>query len=587
MSEQPPFTTQLGRELRGIGRDIRESWRRMRINMRNSARRHQTIDYIVMPISGSLPERAEPPRSFIQRQLPLPPPALSMQTINGRFHQIADATNVKGVVLILKGISAGLATRQSLRRSIERLKEAGKEVIVYTTLMDNSHYFIATAADRVIAPPTSEFGVLGVRLETMFLKDALAKLGITFDNVQISPYKTAYNMFDKQQITPEQQDQLEWLLDETYAFLTAAIVNGRNLDLDTVNALIDRAPIYAADALESGLIDAIAYEDELATLLADEKAEQTDDNQPKATLMSWPEAQPLLTRKHRKIGRKHINVVSLEGVITFGESSSSPIDIPFIGGASAGEATITKLLRQAEQDEDMAALIFHVDSGGGVALASDIIGRQIERISQKVPVVVYMGNAAASGGYYVSALAQHIIAQPGTITGSIGVVIGRPSTKGLYEKLSINRVSFQKGEHANLYSDEAPLTAEERQVFWDGIVHFYNQFKALVARGRKLPIEDLDPICEGRVWTGRQAKERLLVDSHGDFVDAIHKAAELANLPLDADHTVPIYNLYPDQDSYQLPKPFEAAEDLYNLFTTERLQQLKQPLVLMPFELKL
>ncbi|MCB0033172.1 MAG: signal peptide peptidase SppA [Anaerolineales bacterium] len=594
MSEQVGFLTQLGREIKDMGKEVGQAWRRMRIGLHNASRQYQHIDYIVMPLSGTFPERSGPPRSFLQRQLPLPPEPLSMQMLNGRFQQIADATNVKGVVLILKNITAGFATLQNLRRSVERLRSAGKEVIVFADSLDNGRYLIATAADRIIVPPSAEFGVYGLRIEALFLKEALAKIGVDFDNIQISPYKTASNMFDKADITPEQREQLNWLLDETFDLLTAAIADGPGLSQNEVKELIDRAPIFPEEAKLEKLIDDIAYEDELAYLLAppideDEEPAANNGTRPQANLVNWAEGQQLLTRKYRQLTSKYIGVVSLEGLIMMGQSTTPPIDlpIPFIGGSTAGETTLTQILREAEQDEQMAALIFHVDSGGGSALASDLIGRQVERLSRKKPVLVYMGNTAASGGYYVSAMAQHIMSQSGTLTGSIGVVLGRPNTKELYEKVGINRVGLMRGKRANLFTDEAPLTEEERQVFWEGIVHVYNQFKEIVAKGRNIPFDELDEICEGRVWTGRQAAEHQLVDSHGDFVDAIYKTAALANLTINDHWAVPVVNLFGSAEDYQLPQPYEAAEELLNLFTAARLKHLQEPLALMPFEVKL
>ncbi len=307
-------------------------------------------------------------------------------------------------------------------------------------------------------------------------------------------------------------------------------------------------------------------------------------------IKSWPQAYRLLQEKPRRSTRRFVGVVSMEGMMTMGPSRRSPIDlpIPFVGGNTAGEQTIVDLLRHAERLDEMAALVFYVDSGGGIALAADFIGREIDRIGRKIPIVVYMGNVAASGGYYVSAPAQHIMCQPGTTTGSIGVITLRPSTRDLYRKLQINRVTLQRGEHADLYSDAAPMTDEERKIYMDGVVYSYNQFKQIVADGRELPFEDLDPICEGRVWTGRQALERKLVDSHGDFVDVIKKAAELGGLPVDDEHAIPVSNLFTRKDGYMLPRPYEEMQEFGRLLSGERLGELSgRPLWMLPYTFKM
>ncbi len=621
--KQPDFFSELKQELRQVWADLGTMWSGAGVSLRNGLRqlRQAELDYVVLPIGGPLPERAEPPRGFIERQLPLPAPPLSLEVVNGRLRTIADANNVKGVVFIFQGFSAGLGTLQNVRRAITRLREAGKEVIVYTPYLDLPHYYVASAADKIVAPPGVTFEVLGVRLETVFLKDALARLGVQMDVVQISPYKTAFNTFGKSEITPEEEEQLTWLLDDRYDLLTADMADGRSLSQADMQALIDRAPLFAEEALAAGLIDAIAYDDELAYWLAGERElelelereeegegtavsdppSEEEKERPKARLATWSEARGQLMEKARRRRKQFIGVVSLEGSIVMGPSRQPPIDlpIPFLGGAAAGEATLLRLLRQAEEMDNMAALIFHVDSGGGSALASDLIGRQIARIRRKKPVLVYMGNVAASGGYYVSAPAQHIMCQSGTLTGSIGVISGRVSTKGLYEKLNVNQVSLQRGRHAGLYQEMAPLTEEEREIFWAGIVNSYEQFKQVVANGRHLPMDELDAICEGRVWTGRQAQAHQLVDSFGDFVDAVHKAAELAGWQVDDKTALPVANLYPKDGRYRLPRPFETEPDETPPSTDDALLELGRmllgeplpvldgrPLYLMPFGLK-
>lgn len=588
----PSFMQELGRELGELWQSIREGWSALWVGIGNSLRsmRGEPIDYVTMSLSGSLPQRDEPPRRFIERQLPLPPPPLSLETLDRRLRLIAAAENVHGVIFVLRGLSAGLATLQSLRRAIARLREAGKEVIVYTPYLDLPHYFVAAAADRIIAPPPAQFDVLGVRSEITFFKDALARLGIQADVVQISPYKSAFNPFAQDDLTAEHREQLTWLLDDVYDQLVTDMANGRFFTPDDLRDLIDNAPYTAADALAHGLIDHLAYEDELAALLAPQAEEEAEAAEPEApataNLQTWADAKRLLLRKPRRTTRQFIGVVSLEGTIATGESQNPPGDLPlpFIGGGVIGEQTVLRLLRRAEQESRMAALILHVDSGGGSALASDLIAREVQRIGQKMPVLVYMGDTAASGGYLISAPAQHIMCQPMTMTGSIGVITMRLATQGLFEKLSLNQAGVQRGRRADLYSQSAPMSVEERELFWQMVVHTYQQFKQVVADGRSLPLEELDPICEGRVWTGRQAQQHKLVDSFGDFQDAIQQTAALAELDL-ADGREPwVLNLHSQRDGDELPQPFAAAQELALLLTGQRLKQwVNQPLLLLPF----
>ncbi len=588
------FFDDLSQELKQVQQTLADEWQALTIAIRNQARqaRDAHVDYILMPIGGPLPERAQPPRGFIERQLPLPPPPLSMQTVNYWLQEIADADNVKGVVFIFRGFDCGLATLQNVRRAIHRLKEAGKETVVFTPYLDLRHYYTAVAADKIIIPPTAEFAALGLRSEVIFLKDALNRLGVQTEAIQISPYKTGPNMFSQSGLTPEHREQINWLLDDWYDLITAEIGDGRGQTQAKIQALIDQAPLFAQQALEAELVDHLAYEDELAELLGKPKPEEgqkTESKREKAKVMVWHKARPLLLEKPRRRTHKFIGVISLEGLIMMGPSRQAPIDIPLPIGdeQTAGEQTLVALLRRAERMKEMAALIFHVDSGGGSGLASDLISREVRRIAQKKPVLIYMGNSAASGGYFVSAPAQHIMSQTATITGSIGVWMLHVATDGLFRLLKVHRTSIKRGEHAGLFSDESPLTEAERQIFQNSIVDHYQKFKQVVADGRHLPIDELDPICEGRVWNGRQALAHQLVDSHGDFVDAVQKAAELAELPTDHRHEIPVVNLYSRHNPYLAAKPFPIKE-LARWLTGEQVKALSgRPLYLMPFTIKL
>jgi protease-4 len=503
---------------------------------------------------------------------------------------------------------------QNFRAAVARLRAAGKEAIVYTPYLDLSHYYTATAADRIIVPPGARFEVLGLYSEITFLKDALARIGVEAEVVQISPYKTAFDRFSRSDFSPEAREQLDWLLDDQFDMLTAGMAEGRGLAQSDVRRLIDQAPFSAEEARASGLIDAIAYDDELPRWLGDhisptrkpneaetishEPAGVAESNTEKpaghkraAKLKTWREARNLMMEKPHRRARRYVGVISLEGLISMGASRQPPIDlpIPFIGGAVAGEQTLVGLLRRAEKLDDMAALIFHVDSGGGSALASDVIGRQIELLAAKKPVVVYMGNVAASGGYYVAALANHIMNQPATLTGSIGVITAKINAIGLYERLSINHVSLERGEHAGLYRDSAPLSEEERELFRRAIGDIYEDFKKVVAQGRHMTTERVNEIGGGRVWTGRQALGHGLVDSHGDFQDAIKKAAELAALPHDDLAAITVVNLFARDSGYVLPasRSTQFVEAAARVLSGRPILELSgRPLMLLPYDLR-
>ena len=596
------FTGELARELRQVWRAISFGVSSTSVTFRNLMRRLRRLeaDFVVIPLNGSLPERAGPPQGFLQRRLPFAARPLTMEHLNNQLRAVADAENVTGVVFLFQGLTAGLATLQNYRRAVQRLREAGKRTVVFTPYLDMTHYFAASAADQIIVPPVSRFEVTGMRSESIFLKDALGRLGIEADVIQISPFKTAYNELGESNITPEQEQQINWLLDDAFDQVTAAIAEGRNLSPAKVRTLIDQAPMPAESALAAGLIDHIAYEDTLPWLLAGKKQppstahhEAGDQNEAgkdrrKARLVTWSEAQSILTERRRRPDRKYIGVVSLVGGITMGANRSSPLPIPFFAGRTSGESTLSNLLRRVEKDPRLAALIVHIDSGGGSALASDLIWRQVNRIAERLPVIAYMGNVAASGGYYVAAGAQHIMSQPLTLTGSIGVVTLHITTQGLFEQLNVKRVALKRGERANITSDMAPLSEEERQVLWAEVTATYERFKDIVTSSRQISPGQIDEIGEGRVWTGRQAMDRDLVDGHGDFQDAIAKAAELAGLPIDDHHDVIAQNIHPGRAEHVLPSAIEEPAALLKALTAEQFaQHLDKPLLIMPVEITL
>ncbi len=564
---------------------VRNGFSRSFISARNRIRRWRKIeiDYVLLPISGSLPQRLQPLRSRFQRFLPWQArPSLTFQQLNYQLERIAEADNTKGALLILRGLNGGLATLQNLRRSIERLQQAGKRVAVYTATLDLPHYFVASAANQIIIPPSAQFDLLGLFSSRLFLRDSLALAGIELEIVNVSPYKSSFDQLGQSQMSPELRQMVEWLLDEQYEQIIAGISAGRSLDPDQVKALIDNAPYTAEEMAENRLIDHIAYDDQLGELLGSEENP--------AKIVRWSKARRRLLEQFRPATEKLIGVIGLHGTIMMGSSRSAPdeLPIPIVGGATAGHDSLARQFKIAQEIDQLAGLIFLVDSGGGSALASDLIMRHAQRLGEKLPILAYMGDIAASGGYYVSAPADHIMAQDGTVTGSIGVITARPNTIGLLDKLKARQESLQRGKRANLYVGNAPLTDEERQIFREGINKSYQRFKQIVSEGRDLPIEQLDPICNGRVWMGSQAMRHELVDSTGDFVDAVAKIAEMAEMPAGS-HRIATVDIFAKTRGYTLPPQSETGASLVQLLTGERIRQLfnGKPLALMPFDFKL
>ncbi len=577
-------------------RSLGQSFSRGRIRFYNFRKRNKKIGYVRIPLSGPFPEREGPPKSFVQNFIPNPleqgPPPVSMQLHNARINRMVDAKNLKGVIFALDGLGVSFPRLQSLRKGIERLKAADKEVIVTLKSMSIGQLYLASAADKIIMPPTGSVDVVGLYSQTMFFKDALAEVGVEFANFQISPYKSAVDSLSKSEASPEFQEQVNWLLDENYDLLTAGIAEGRGLTQEQVQKIIDGGPHTVPEAKQFGLIDEVAYDDEIEHLLFEPQTDEEKAKDKTVRITDWETASKQLLRKWRKVNaEKIIAVVSLEGPIVMGESQNPPVElpIPIVGGQNAGDVTLVRHIRMAEQLPNLGALVFYVNSPGGSALSSDLIAREIDRLGKKVPVVAYMGDVAASGGYYVSAPAKHIMTQSGTITGSIGVVGAIPIITELLGKLKINYHEFKRGESAGLLGSPE-MTDSARKKIMEGILDVYKTFKWLVAENRDIPYEELDEICMGRVWTGRQAQGHKLTDSHGDFIDALNKAKELADLPTDPEILVPVVNIHDNKKAYEFapayPNPAEAFNTVFNLPEMLR-KRFSGPQMLMPFDFKI
>ncbi len=417
-------------------------------------------------------------------------------------------------------MDAGWVALEELRAEIQHYQESGGRVVVYLMGADSRDYFLASAADEILATPLATIAVTGVRSQVNFLKDALGRVGVEAEVVAVSPYKSAGDTYTRMDFSPEAHEQAERLTRNRYETLVEAVTVGRSMTADDVRGRIDGAPYPAREAVEVGLLDGVCYEDDLAERLGDDGGG--------ARLSGWDEVKKVLRKPYRERARRRVGVVSLSGTIVRGKSRRLPVPVPLLGGEQAGSDSVVGALRAAEKSRRVASILFHVDTRGGDALASDLIWREVERIREKKPVVVLMGEAAASGGYYVSAAADHVLARRNTITGSIGVVSIRPVAEDLYEKLGINPVAVQYGARSGILDPAKRPSSDELAVLHHQLAAFYEEFKDRVRKGRNLPETELEPMAGGRVWTGVEAKERGLVDEVGGYRDALRKARELA-----------------------------------------------------------
>jgi len=482
-------------------------------------------EYVWIEIQGPLAE-FETPVGFLRRRLSRGPSPPTLERLRLWLDRIAADGRPRGVVLRIKNLDAGWAAIEELRREILAFRSRGGRVVAYfADPADIRSYYLACAADEILATPLADLNVVGIRARVDFLKEALDNLGLEVEVVAVSPYKSAGERFVRDDFSRESREQAGRLLDRRFEEVIGAISEGRGLSSEAVRARIDLAPYGAEQALSEGLLDGVCYEDGLP--------ERLGSDERRATLAEWGRAQGSLRMPYRRRSRKKVALVTLSGAIVRGRSRRLPVPLPFVGGEQAGSDSVVAALRVAEKSRRISAVLFHVDSPGGDALASDLIWREVERIGAKKPVVVLMGNAAASGGYYVSAAASHVVARRGTLTGSIGVLAIRPIALGLYEKLGINPVALERGARAGLLDPSRRPSPDELRVIEGQIGRIYAEFKDRVARGRGIDLLDLEGIAGGRVWTGAEALDLGLVDETGGFREALRKARELGGIERD------------------------------------------------------
>ncbi len=453
--------------------------------------------------------------------------------------------DVTGLIARIDGSGPGFAQTQEVRNAIMRFRENGKFALAYATSFGEFDqgtigYYLASAFDEIHLQPLGAVGLTGLYLETPLLKGVFDQVGVQPSGDRRGPYKTATNMFTESALTDEHRESLEWLITSLDEQIRTGIATGRNLDQTTIDTLIDGGPYGARDAVHHGLVDRLSYWDELLDI-AREKAGQD------AEMISHQRFAETLPATETTD-----NVVALitgVGQIQEGGSNDGP------GGFVMGADTIAKAVDDAADASDVKAILFRIDSGGGSVVASETIAREVRRaIDRGKPVIVSMGNAAASGGYWIAMDATKIVADPGTLTGSIGVLAGKPVLNALWQKLGVNWGVVGRGANASMWStneDYSEFGRERLETFLDDT---YEAFTTGVARGRGLSEKEVSELAEGRVWTGVQAKELGLVDELGGFAKALDVTR--AELGLDQDETIELR-------TFPAPKPpWEQAIDL-------------------------
>ncbi len=435
--------------------------------------------------------------------------------------------DVKGVALYIQDAGFGLAKAQELRRQIAALDLAGKPVRCYLETAGEGgngtlEYYLASACTSIALAPAGEINLLGLYADSPFLRGSLDKLKIEPSFLTAGEFKSAGEIFTEVRHSPAARVALDALLDSFFTQIVDGIASARKSDAATVRAWVDAAPLSAAMALEKGLVDALAYPDEFRDGLDELGGEESGDI----------ERVDFLDYARRGGGRipggKRVAILFAQGAIVRGGSGSDP----FASEAFLGSADMATELRALAEDDSVVAVVLRIDSPGGSALASDLILREVEQLRAAKPVVVSMSDVAASGGYYIAARATRIVAEPATITGSIGVVTGKLATGRFQEELlGITHDPLQRGASAGLYSSLKPFDEAQTALLRRRVSEIYGRFLNHVSEGRKLDRKAVEAVAEGRVWTGFDALAVGLVDELGGLDRAVELAREAAEIP--------------------------------------------------------
>ena len=483
-------------------------------------------DYVIFVLENDLPALPDPPRPLWQRFTSRP--RLSVMELGERFDAIGRDPRIKGVIFHLRPVGMPMATLQDLRELVDKLRKSGKRVVAWAPFYSTGTYYLACACDEILLMPVGTIQPLGFARTGLFLRDGLARFGIRADFVQISPYKSAADVLTRSKMSDELREQMTWLLDSQHKELLNAIAEGRLRDEKGAQELVDGSPYDDDTALEMRVVDAVIPEEALAERFG-QGAEAP------ITIGAWERARTKLRSPAPTLGRgKYVAVLRIEGTIVDGRSGGlpikPPIGVPLIGDDRAGDLTVVQAARQVAGDKRAAAVVVYVNSRGGSATASEAMRQALNGIAERKPLVVAMGPVAGSGGYWVATPGRWIVARPSALTGSIGVLTGKIVTAGMWSKLMFDRETIAFGQHATMDSDEKGYTDEERELVKAQIDRVYALFLDVVGKARKMTPEEVHPIAAGRVWTGRQAFERKLVDELGGLDAAVRKARSLAGL---------------------------------------------------------
>jgi protease IV len=535
-----------------------------------SSSRISSNTVLVLEVSGDIQEQR--PNDWVS-------------ALSGTFipvqHEFVDAidtaktdSRITGLVVKIGPLETGWAKLEEIHAHLMAFRQSHKPSICYLGYdgIGNPEYFLASACDQVWLVPTAPVDISGMMGEAVFLRGTLDKLKIYPDMYHIAEYKTASNQLTEKKFTPAHREEVDSLLHSIYGQYLDQVSAARHIDRAKFENLVKKGPYLSKEALQTKLVDKLAYWDEVQNLF-----EKKNGNWKTVGLGRY-------RSEVKNEGREALAVVYATGLIASGDSGNSPG-----GGLIMGGDSVAGDLRRAREDSSIKAIILRVDSGGGSAVASEVIRREVQLARQEKPVVISMSDVAASGGYWISMSANRIVAEPGTITGSIGVVIGKLNLSGFYNLIGLSTDYVATSENATLFWDQQNFTPAQRQSIQKGMQDTYNCFTQGVAEGRKMTVEAVDKIGRGRVWSGEQAKSLGLADELGGLNRAIAVAKQLAGIP--AEKSVRIVRLPEEKTFFEQLFSRGRSDTLTNTTLEAKIRwltRISEPVqVRMPFDLQI
>jgi protease-4 len=528
--------------------------------------------YLAIPLSGGMSDYQppDPLEDYVDGR------SADLKRVREALRMAALDDRIYGVVLELGGLQTGLGKLQELSRLIHDFRDSGKQVFAHMDFGMMADYYLATACDSVFMSPEANLFLTGMSAEVMFYKGLLQMAGVEADFVQIGKYKNAPDVYTRQQMTAEQREVINEILDHRMANWRATVAEARSLSVNELDRLIDQVSVFSADeAKQYGLIDAIRYSADVPQHLA-----ASGKRLKRIAVNAYSNISPSSVG----LGKgKRIAVIECAGTIMPGDDSADPVM-----GNSAGSDRIVADLKRAAESRSIEAIILRIDSPGGSALASDLIWKAARDAAEKKPLVASISDVGASGGYYIALAADTILVEKGSIIGSIGIFAGKFSLSGTYEMLNINNERIYRGKNAGLFSLNNKFTDSERAVISRTIEQFYRGFIAKVAEGRRMEPGQAESVGGGRVWDGEDAVRLNLADMTGGLDDAVEVARKMVGI----DPAEPVQlRYYPGSRSFLsqlLRRAVFTAGVIENPLQTMRnyVGRLNaKPLALMPFQI--